>query len=138
MNPPPITLSPKGRFMTAFEKFVMSRYFSDAVLSSVKLWFGRPASSFKQETDSEEGVTTDSLTTKDGIYFRFENHELESPHELALLGHELVHWQGFFEGHPGTGSDTEVRAYQTQIAVKQDLDGILAGLKEQWAGARYA
>lgn len=138
-TPPPLTLTPKGRYLTPFERFVMGRYFPVETLNAAKLWFGRPKSSFTQETDSENGVTTEAVATKNGIYFQFENHELASPYELALLAHELVHVEQFRSDTTSpVQSENEVRAYQMQIAVKQDTENVLDGLKEQWDGARYS
>lgn len=139
LEPPPLTLSPKGRHLTAFERFVMERYFNQQTLNAARLWFGRPPSALSQETDKEEGVTTESVTKGPDIYFRFENHEISKPDELALLAHELVHVEQNVTGiRSSDSSENEVRAYQMQISVKADTDRVLDDLKSRWQGARYA
>jgi hypothetical protein len=139
-EPPPLQLSPKGRYLTPFERAIMSRYFKPEVLNATRLWFGRPPSSFPQEGDVEAGVTTEALTTKDGIYFRFENHELHTPEEFALLAHELVHVEQFMGGPIPSEqkAPNEVVAQRMQIAVKKDLDENLGSLFDGWQGVRYA
>jgi hypothetical protein len=118
----------------------MSRYFKPEVLDAAVLWFGRPASSFPQEGDAETGTVTEALATKNGIYFRFENHEIQTPEELALLAHELVHLEQFMRG-PIPAEDkapNDVVAQRMQIAVKKDLDQGLSALMDGWQGPRYA
>jgi len=137
---PPITLTPMGRMLTPFEREVMLRYFKPETLDRTKLWFGRPSSSFAQEGDVDSGVRTVALATSNGIYFRFDNHELQNAEELALLAHEISHIEQFLEGAvtPEKKDANEIRAYQMQIAVKKDLDASLDDLKAEWQGARYA
>ena len=137
---PPLTLTPGGRVLTDYERYVLEHYFDAKVLDAAKLWFGRPASSFTQLGDAEQGILTESVTTKNGIYFRFANHEFDTPEEFALLAHELVHVREHVENDPNLGTDAaEVLAYQTQIAVKRDLDKTLTTMRSAWDGAkRYA
>lgn len=140
LEPPPLTRTPKGRILTPFEKSVMGRYFKPEVLNAAVLWFGRPASALKQEDDAETGTVTEAVTTKDGIYFKFENHELQTPEDLALLAHELVHVEQFIAGPipAEQKAPNEVVAQRMQIAVKKDLDGSLTALMDGWQGPRFA
>lgn len=140
LEPPPFTRTPKGRTLTPFEKSVMGRYFKPEVLNAAVLWFGRPASALAQEDDAETGTKTEAVATREGIYFKFENHELQTPEDLALLAHELVHVDQFMAGPISADqkAPNEVVAQRMQIAVKKDLDGTLTALMDGWQGPRFA
>ncbi len=130
--PPPITLNPGGRYATPFERYALRDYFDPPVFDYAKLWFGRPASSFTQEGDVEKGIITEALTTKDGIYFRAPNHEMNTAEDFALLAHELVHARQFLDGSRKGTSIDEVPAYQTQVSVLRSLAPI-AQLRSEFA-----
>ncbi len=132
--PPPITLTPGGRYMTPFERYALRSYFDPKVFDYAKLWFGRPASSFTQEGDAEKGLITEALTTNNGIYFRAPNHEMNSAEDFALLAHELVHAGQHLDGTAATktSAEKEFPAYQTQTWVLRELPPI-AQLRSEFA-----
>lgn len=135
--PPPYTISPKGRYLTEFERYVLGRLPYDfpfkGILDSAKLWFERPKSSFVMPNDAANHVTTEALTTKDGLYFPFANREFATPKEFALLAHELTHWYQFSSGKMSQDSaENELPAYQNQIAAKEYLDDSFGDLVWSW------
>ncbi len=137
---PPLTLAPGGRYMTAFERYALKGFLPERAFDTAKLWFGRPRSSFTQERDAEQGLTTLGITTRDGIFFTWPNHELETGEELAILAHELVHWIQHSEGKLSPiAAENEYPAYQMQLGVEHYLGAHLYELRAAFdSGERRA
>lgn len=136
--PPPYTLSPQGRYLTDFEKYVLNTlpyaFPFKGSLNSARLWFERPQSALVQTNDAEQHVTTQALTTKDGIFFPLPNHEFATAKEFALLAHELIHWYQFSSGNMSRDpAENELPAYQAQIAAKEYLDEFMGQIADAWA-----
>lgn len=123
--PPEITFPPNGRRLTAFEKATLRPFFTGqydpTILDDAVTYWGVPASSFNFADDLGKGLMTVALTTVRGVYFRWPNHELHDPYELATMAHELVHADQFRKNDPGTPSQKELPAYILGMSVLHAL-----------------
>jgi len=126
---PPITLPPNGRQLTKVEKFVLEPFIGKGFISrkgidTAIIYFVEdiqllPLNGMRIGKD----LVVEAVTTEDGIYFPFKNHEFNTAREYALLAHELVHWSQYLKNGKMDGHcSKELPAYQLQIAVWQYLE----------------